>query len=150
MADDDAAQREWELEMERAIEGRGRTRSRSILATQPEPDDDDADTTDDSGADRYSNGSRRGRGELEPLDTAFGPTAREKASSLDRDVDVTDGGHDPNWLNSPLSSASEGRSRARSFTAKRAMGLDSPHAVGEGDAMTVGGMTTTQSIVLVS
>ncbi|KAJ0395013.1 hypothetical protein ATCC90586_003663 [Pythium insidiosum] len=136
MADDDAAQREWELEMERAIEGRGRTRSRSILATQPEPDDED-----DSGDARFG---RRGRGELEPLDTAFGPTAREKASSLDRDVDVTDGGHDPNWLNSPLSSASEGRSRARSFTAKRAMALDSPHAEA-GDAMGGGGRRRSRS-----
>ncbi|KAJ0393957.1 hypothetical protein P43SY_003754 [Pythium insidiosum] len=136
MADDDAAQREWELEMERAIEGRGRTRSRSILATQPEPDDED-----DSGDPRFG---RRGRGELEPLDTAFGPTAREKASSLDRDVDVTDGGHDPNWLNSPLSSASEGRSRARSFTAKRAMALDSPHAEA-GDAMGGGGRRRSRS-----
>ncbi|TMW61152.1 hypothetical protein Poli38472_013615 [Pythium oligandrum] len=114
--DDEAAQRAWEAEMEAAIADRGRTRSRSILATTTSSAEDEPEEDGGRG------GGRRGRGDVEPR------TGREKSRSAERmvDVDVEDGGHDPNWLNSPAGTGSSLRNRARSFTANRVLELESP------------------------
>lgn len=108
MADDEAAQRAWELEMEMAIEGRGRTRSRSILA----------ESTSERAREeqeRSARGSRRRYHDQEDGDEQI-----YQLDALEREIDIVDNGHDPNWTRSDSGgSATDMRSRARSFSARK-------------------------------
>lgn len=111
MADDEAAQRAWELEMEMAIEGRGRTRSRSVLAESTS----ERAREEQERSERTARGSRRRYHDQEDGDEQI-----YQLDALEREIDIVDNGHDPSWTRSDSGgSATDMRSRARSFSARK-------------------------------
>lgn len=115
MADDDAAQRAWELEMEMAIEGRGRTRSRSVLA----------ESTSERAREEQER-SERGSARRRYHDQEDGDEQLYQLDALEREINIVDNGHDPSWTRSDSGgSATDMRSRARSFSARKMAEMES-------------------------